>query len=166
MYECVDKYEVAGCRVLVFLNTGGSVGGEYSLSVQGNGWVVARTFYFEDANERHMRNFVRKVATDENYRKACTWGTSDWSRVSGLYEEASYRIFDIFEKRGLLGYMAGNKRQKRQSDEATAILERLCRQLYRKLKEQVAKNEDSHRLVDEIMEKAQKHVLRFVGGEV
>lgn len=160
MYECVDKYEVARCRVLVFLDTGGSVG-EYSVSVKGNGWVVARTFYFDDANERHMRNFARKVVTDEEYRKACTWGTSDWSRVSGLYEEASYRILDIFEKHRLLGYRAGNKSEERRSDEATAILERLCRELYRRLKEQVAKGEDSRGVVAEIVEKAQKHVLRL-----
>ena len=161
MYEVLDKYEVAGCCVRIFLDTGGSVGGDYNVAVEGNGWDITRTFYFDEDSEQHMRNFAQKVSTDEEYRKTCSWGTADWSRVSELYENASSKVFKIFEGRGLLGYVVGQKAQKRRYDQTNEILERLCRALYYGLEKAIAKGEDPQLIVNEVMEKAETHALRL-----
>lgn len=161
MYEVLDKYEVAGCCVRIFLDTGGSVGGDYNVAVEGNGWDITRTFYFDEDSEQHMRNFAQKVATDEKYRKICSWGTADWSRVSELYENASSKVFKVFEERGLLVYVVGRKAEKRQYDQANEVLERLCRELYYELKKAIAKGEAPQPTIDEIVEKAEKHVFHL-----
>jgi hypothetical protein len=161
LYEVLDKYEVAGCCVRIFLDTGGSVGGDYNVAVEGNGWDITRTFYFDEDSEQHMRNFAQKVAIDEEYRKTCTWGTADWSRVSELYENASSKVFNVFQSRGLLRYVVGQKAEKHRYDKANEILEHLCRELYYGLKKAIAKGEDSQLVINETMKKAEKHALHL-----
>src|SRR5919109_3082047 len=46
-------------------------------------WV--RSFYFEDCDRRHIRNFCKKFAQDHAYRSACLRGTTDWSQRDRLF---------------------------------------------------------------------------------
>lgn len=44
-----------------------------------------RSFYFEDVNEPYMRNFCKRFAEDENYRKACLEQKTDWAIRDRLF---------------------------------------------------------------------------------
>lgn len=46
-------------------------------------WV--RSFYFEDCDQRHIRNFCNKFAEDHAYRNACLQRTTDWSQRDCLF---------------------------------------------------------------------------------
>jgi hypothetical protein len=46
-------------------------------------WV--RSFYFEDCDQQHIRNFCKKFAQDQAYRSACVRGTTDWSQRDRLF---------------------------------------------------------------------------------
>jgi hypothetical protein len=46
-------------------------------------WV--RSFYFEDCDQRYIRNFCKKFAQDQAYRSACLRGTVDWSQRDRLF---------------------------------------------------------------------------------
>jgi hypothetical protein len=44
-----------------------------------------RSFYFEEVNDAHIRNFVRKYAEDSSYRTAVDAGTTPWARRNALF---------------------------------------------------------------------------------
>ncbi len=44
-----------------------------------------RYFYFEEANDPHIRNFCRKFALDEAYRKLVLAGETRWARRNALF---------------------------------------------------------------------------------
>ncbi len=44
-----------------------------------------RSFYLEEVNEPHIRNFCRKFATDPAYRRAVDAGTTPWARRDALF---------------------------------------------------------------------------------
>ncbi len=44
-----------------------------------------RNFYFEEANDPHIRNFCRKFALDEAYRKLVLAGETRWARRNALF---------------------------------------------------------------------------------
>lgn len=46
-------------------------------------WV--RSFYFEDCDQQHIRNFCKKFAQDQAYRTACLDGATDWSQRDSLF---------------------------------------------------------------------------------
>jgi hypothetical protein len=46
-------------------------------------WV--RSFYFEDCDRQHIRNFCKKFAQDQAYRTACLDGATDWSQRDRLF---------------------------------------------------------------------------------
>lgn len=45
-----------------------------------------RSFYFDDANESHMRRFCYKFATDESYRNASLYGAAPWALRDALFD--------------------------------------------------------------------------------
>ncbi len=46
-------------------------------------WV--RSFYFDDVNDQHMRNFCKRFAEDESYRIACLEQKTDWAIRDRLF---------------------------------------------------------------------------------
>jgi hypothetical protein len=46
---------------------------------------LLRDFYFEEANDKHMRNFCRKFASDEAYRREVLAGETHWARRNALF---------------------------------------------------------------------------------
>lgn len=46
-------------------------------------WV--RSFYFEDCDRQHIRNFCKKFAQDQSYRTVCLDGATDWSQSDRLF---------------------------------------------------------------------------------
>ncbi len=47
--------------------------------------LFLRDFYFEEANDLHIRNFCRKFALDEAYRKPVLAGETRWARRNELF---------------------------------------------------------------------------------
>lgn len=54
-----------------------------------------RSFYFEDVQERHMRNFCRKYAEDADYRAACAAGSLDWAVRDALFERNAHAPWEM-----------------------------------------------------------------------
>ncbi|MCI0712993.1 MAG: hypothetical protein L0154_22750 [Chloroflexi bacterium] len=50
----------------------------------GESWWV-RSFYFDDVNDHHMRNFCKRFAEDESYRKTCLEQKTDWAIRDQLF---------------------------------------------------------------------------------
>jgi hypothetical protein len=44
-----------------------------------------RTFYFDECNPRHMKNFCNKFSQDPDYRVACLAETTPWARRNALF---------------------------------------------------------------------------------
>lgn len=61
--------------------------------------AFSRTFYYDDASERHYQNFARKFVTDPVYRDQCLKGTAPWQEVDIRYRERAAELYTIFARK-------------------------------------------------------------------
>lgn len=87
---------------------------------------LVRTFYFEEDSRHHCRNFVRKLAEDESYRRRCLEGETTWAKVQDAYSEASTKVFGAFEP-------LSSKEWEDQYEQANELARSHCEQLYERL---------------------------------
>lgn len=62
-------------------------------------WSRLRDFYFEETNNKHIRNFCQKFATDEAYRQVVLLHETHWAKRNALFVR---NLFPILEKEVLL----------------------------------------------------------------
>lgn len=122
----------------------GPVGATTVVSVgKEDDWFVTRWFYFDEDNENYVRNFARKVATDETYRERCLNSTADWTRVADQYDQTAREIFQFFQDAGVMGYSAGDKKEEREYRRAKRELETICESLFTTLKAEIRGENDT-----------------------
>jgi hypothetical protein len=134
----VDDYRIGDVRVRIEFDSGGPVGATTVVSVgEEDGWFVNRWFYFAEDNENYVRNFARKVATDEDYRERCLNRTADWARVADQYEQAARQILQYFRDAGVMGYTMGNKEEEREYRRAKDEMDTICKSVFAALKTEI-----------------------------
>jgi len=140
----IDDYRVEGVRIRIEFDSGGPVGAATLVSVgKEDDWFVNRWFYFDDDNENYVRNFARKVATDEDYRKRCLNQTADWARVSDQYKPAARQILEYYRDAGIMGYTVGDKEEEHEYRRAKSEMETICESLYTALKSEIRGSNDT-----------------------
>ncbi|MFC7166889.1 hypothetical protein [Halospeciosus flavus] len=151
MRETLDSFDYGDATITIVFDTGGPVGSDHLVIVNGDDYLVNRWFYFDEFNQRYAENFAKKIVDDEAYRQASLDGTADWKQVAEIYEEAARRIFDIFQDAGLIGYRAGDEQEEQRYREAKDTWERLCREIFAEVKDRI-RNDDSLDGLDEYIE--------------
>lgn len=151
MRQTIEEYQNGGATVRVEFDTGGPVGSDHVVTVDGDGYHVTRWFYFQEFDERYAKNFAAKVVEDPEYRAQCLDRTADWAQVADIYEEAARRIYDVFEGAGLLGYTVGDDAAKRRYHEATTEMEDLCQEIFEEVRDRI-RNERSPNELDQFIE--------------
>jgi hypothetical protein len=85
-----DKMYYGNYRFVAELNTGSELGAnQLTIWVAekpdfGNEYLL-RNFYFEEANDKHIRKFCRNFAADETYRREVLAGATHWARRNALF---------------------------------------------------------------------------------
>lgn len=141
MKQTIDKYQHDGAAVTVVFDTGGAVGSDYLVIVDGDDYLVNRWFYFDEFDERYAKNFAAKVIDESEYRDASLDRTADWARVADIYEPAARRIYDVFADMGLMGYTVGDQAAKRRYHKATDVMEDLCEEIFDEVRGSVREGE-------------------------
>jgi hypothetical protein len=153
----LDEYDIDGATVHIAFDSGGPVGSDHLVTVDGDDYRVVRWFYFDEFAEPYARNVARKVVRDEAYRAACLDGTTDWARIAERYEPAARRVFAVFEDAALVGYTAGDDDAEARYRAATESCERLCEELFDEIRRRVRAEqplEDLDEYVDERVARA------------
>lgn len=159
MRETISSFEYGGASVSIVFDTGGPVGSDHLVIVDGDDYLINRWFYFEEFNEYYAENFAKKVVDDDDYREACLEGTADWKQVADIYEEAARRIFDVFQDAGLTGYTAGDDEAERAYREAMSTCEQLCEEIFTEVRDRIRNDESLDGLdnyIDERFEQARE----------
>ena len=134
----IDDYRIEDIHILIEFDSGGPVGATTIVSVgKDDDWFVNRWFYFDEDNENYIRNFARKVATDENYRERCLNRTADWARVADHYEQTARQILEYFQDAGVMGYSVGDKEEEDEYRRAKNEMETICESLFAALKSEI-----------------------------
>lgn len=88
MYAIIDQFKIPPYLFQTEFDSGGDIGGEITVHVNLIGsqdTILARTFYFENNNKKHIRSFAKKFANDLDYRQECLNGAVLWKCVSRWY---------------------------------------------------------------------------------
>lgn len=133
-------------------DTGGPVGADHLVVVDGDDFLINRWFYFDEFNERYAKNFAEKIIRDDDYRRKSLDGTADWKQAADIYEEAARRIFDLFEEAGLIGYRSGDEAEEERYREAKQTWETLCEEVFTEVKRR-ARNDESWDGLGEFIER-------------
>jgi hypothetical protein len=152
MRQTIESYQHDGTSVTVVFDTGGPVGSDHLVIVDGTDYLVNRWFYFEEFDKRYVKNFAAKVIDDPEYRSASLERTADWAQIADIYEEASRRISDVYTDAGLMGYTAGDDAAKRRYHEATTAMEDLCREVFEEIRNRIRNDrslEDLDRFIEQ-----------------
>lgn len=139
----IDDYRIEDVRIRIEFDSGGPVGATTIVSVgEVDDWVVNRWFYFDEDNENYVRNFARKVVTDEDYRKRCLNRTADWARVANHYEQTARQILEYFRDARVMGYSVGDKEEEHEYRRAKSNMETICESLFTTLKSEIRGGND------------------------
>jgi len=141
MRETISSFEYGEASVSIVFDTGGPVGSDHLVIVDGDDYLINRWFYFEEFNDRYAENFAKKVVDDESYRQSCLDGTADWKQVAGIYEEAARRIFDVFQDAGLTGYTHGDDEAEQAYREAMNTCKQLCEEVFTEVRQRIRNDE-------------------------
>lgn len=141
MRETLARYQVDGATVVIEFDTGGPVGGQHLVIVEGDDYTVNRWFYFDEFNENYAQNFAEKIVRDEEYRSESLGGTADWKQVADIYEPAARRLFDIFQDAGLTGFSHGDEAEEVRYRKAEETWETLCEDIFNQIKRRI-RNDD------------------------
>ena len=89
MHVEVDKMRYGTYQFSVELDTGSETGANqltvYVAEPVSGEWTYLRDFYFDETNSNHIRNFCRKFATDEIYRKEVLARETRWAKRNALF---------------------------------------------------------------------------------
>jgi hypothetical protein len=84
VHGIIDQFKIPPFLFKTEFDSGGDIGGEITVHVNLIGsqdTILARTFFFKNKNEKHIRSFAKKFSTDLDYRQECLAGTVLWDRV-------------------------------------------------------------------------------------
>jgi hypothetical protein len=102
MHEQPIEWEVDGYIATLTPATDSLPGGCMRIEIRAKDISVppfSRIFYYDEATERHYRNFARKFATDPVYREQCLTGTAPWQEVDIRYRERAAELYAIFARK-------------------------------------------------------------------
>lgn len=159
MRETISSFEYGGASVSIVFDTGGPVGSDHLVIVDGDDYLINRWFYFDEFHERYAKNFGKKVVDDKSYRQTCLDGTADWKQTAGIYQEAARRIFDVFQDAGLTGYTAGDDAAERAYREAMDTCKQLCEEVFTEVRNRIRNDEsldDLDSYIDTRVERARE----------
>lgn len=123
----IESYSIGDVKASYQLDTGNRVGGENFVHLQlRDDQELTRHFYFEEGARDHCRNFVRKVANDEEYRRQCLEGSVTWAKIQRAYQNHSRVIRNVYSP--LSNWEEAD-------DEASDLYEKYCRELYERFSE-------------------------------
>lgn len=135
----VDEFEIDDANIVIEFDTGGAVGSEYLVIVNGDDYVINRWFYFDEFNEDYARNFAKKIARNEEYRKKSLEGEADWCKVENTYDKYSHLIYKEFQERGLMSYKSvpEDREGKKRYEIAQKELNDICKELFEGVYERI-----------------------------
>lgn len=149
----IEDYHIDDIRVTIEFDSGGPVGATTVVSVgEPDDWAVTRWFYWDEDNDRYVKNFAEKVVKNEDYREKCLDRTAEWARVADQYEETSREIFEWFRNAGVMGYTSGNKEEKQTYQRAKNKLETICESLFNELKDEI-RGDNNAETVEDIVDR-------------
>jgi hypothetical protein len=100
VHGIIDQFKIPPYLFETEFDSGCGIGGEITVYVNligSQNTILARTFYFENDNEKHIRSFANKFVNDLDYRQECLAGTIFWNRVSRWYWINEYAYYDQFQ---------------------------------------------------------------------
>ena len=130
MHGIIDQFKKPPYLFITEFDSGGDIGGEITVYVNLIGsqdTILARTFYFENNNEKHIRSFAKIFANDFDYRQECLAGTVFWVRVSKWYGINEYAYSDQFQTIRSACTKEKIRRMEAQSEQTWARMEQLFR---------------------------------------
>jgi hypothetical protein len=130
VHGIIDQFKKPPYLFITEFDSGGYIGGETTVYVKLIGskdTVLARTFYFENNNEKHIRSFANKFANDLDYRQECLAGTVLWYRVSRWYGINDITYSDQFQTIRAACTKEELRRMEAQSEQTWARMEQLFR---------------------------------------
>lgn len=142
MHGIIDQFKIPPYLFKTEFDSGGDIGGEITVHVNLFGsqdTILARTFYFEKINEKHIRSFAKKFANDLDYRQECLSGTVLWKRVSKWYGINEYAYSNQFQTIRSACTKEELRRMEPQSEQTWSRME----QLFRIIEKQVEKLEET-----------------------
>ncbi|RMF92755.1 MAG: hypothetical protein D6736_02885 [Nitrospinota bacterium] len=96
------QWEIDGYIATLTVVTDDPAGGRVRMEIRAHDSSMppfVRTFYYDEATDRHYRNFARKFATDPAYRTQCLSGTAPWQEVDWRYQERAMELYAIFARK-------------------------------------------------------------------
>jgi hypothetical protein len=125
----IEEFSEGNIRGEVQYDGGVEPGGEHFMVVYENGEkIFVRTWYWDRYNSHHAKNFVSKLARDEEYRQRCKNGDTVWARVRKAYNKLWTSVQNVY---GSIRSSHGEDAHKEASD--------LVEKHYRRLHEELEK---------------------------
>ena len=135
MRAVVDTYHYGDFVFQVELDTGTETGSNqltvFACASGEEKACLLRDFYFEEANDEHIRNFCRKFALDEDYRRHCLAGGTRWAKRNRLFVRNIRYLPDLAACEEQIGYEAGDREGKKRARKVSQERDRIARGFFR-----------------------------------
>jgi hypothetical protein len=125
----IDTFSEGEIRGEVQYDGGMAPGGEHFMIVfEGENRIFNRTWYWGSYDSSHAKNFVQKLARDDEYRMRCKAKETTWAKIQVAYSELWPSVFSVYEP-------LGSHRWGDMYGDVNDLAEKHCRRLYEQLAE-------------------------------
>ena len=133
MHGIIEEWKINDFRFIWGYDTGMNVGCKSIIDVEYKGaYLFSRYFYFSEANESHIKNFAKKVAGDEEYKRQIVKKEAEWQKVNEVYENIANVLYGLWSNNmpDFNGYIASDKKAKKNFEKLQDRFYSLCDSLY------------------------------------